>query len=456
MHQGRRTDIKKYGLRLAETASSVRSPVLFALLLILSTIISGHIAYATSIVLDVNEEKRESSHLLIPYVFPDTATGLAFGPAMAWKGYGQEQMSLLGALMYSSNGSKGIFFLERNYQVPWAKRFFIDVNAIVADYEEIRAYVDGLPGFPDRAGSNDSDPDDYMVGFGEDRWGEIRLKYLLPIGSGRDTIINTFRVKHGLLVDGATGGDEWNPFDGGRTTLEIRFFYRGLTFDSPDDPVGGREFETNGIRLSMEYDNTDFWVNPTRGSITNLAVARDFGWFGSSNTWSTVEGEYSKFIDLGTTSSFRQIVLALDAWTIESPTWESNPGPLGTELEHGPPSFLGATLGGFWRLRAYPRFRFHGKSAIYYAAEWRLTPYWNPLASWKLIKSLEMDWWQFVPFVEAGRVTDEAWDLGDLHEDMQWAAGVGVRFMLKRMVARVDVATSDESTGVKVMVNQPF
>ena len=243
MHQGRRTDIKKYGLRLAETESSVRSPVLFALLLILSTIISGHIAYATSIVLDVNEEKRESSHLLIPYVFPDTATGLAFGPAMAWKGYGQEQMSLLGALMYSSNGSKGIFFLERNYQVPWAKRFFIDVNAIVADYEEIRAYVDGLPGLPDRAGTNDSDPDDYMVGFGEDRWGEIRLKYLLPIGSGRDTIINTFRVKHGLLVDGATGGDEWTPFDGGRTTLEIRFFYRGLTFDSPDDPVGGREFK---------------------------------------------------------------------------------------------------------------------------------------------------------------------------------------------------------------------
>jgi hypothetical protein len=63
---------------------------------------------------------------------------------------------------------------------------------------------------------------------------------------------------------------------------------------------------------------------------------------------------------------------------------------------------------------------------------------------------------QFVPFVEAGRVTDEAWDLGDLHEDMQWTAGVGVRFRLKRMVARVDVAASDESTGVKVMVNQPF
>jgi len=168
MHPRRRTDFKKYGLGRAENTSSVRSPVLFALLLILSILVSGHNAYATSIVLDVKEEKREKDHLLIPYVFPDTATDLAFGPAVAWKGYGQEQMSLLGALMYSSNGSKGIFFLERNYQVPWAKRFFIDVNAIVADYEEIRAYVDGLPGFPERAGSNDSDPDDLW-------WDSVRI-----------------------------------------------------------------------------------------------------------------------------------------------------------------------------------------------------------------------------------------------------------------------------------------
>ena len=413
-------------------------------------------AWGTSIVLDEKEDKREKSRLLLPYVFPDTATDLAFGPAAAWKGYGQEQMSIVGALMYSTNDSKGIFLLERNYQVPWARRFFIDLNLIIADYEEARVFIDGLPGFPERAGSNDSHEDDYLEGFGEDRWGEIRLKYLFPIGAGKDSIINTYRVRKGLLVDGATGGDSWNPFDGGRTTLELRFFYRSLFIDSSDDPVGPRDFDTNGIRLNLEYDNTDLWVNPSRGSITNVAVARDFGLGGSSDTWTTVESEYSKFVDLGETGKFRQVVLAFNAWTLESPTWESEPGPFGTVLKHNPPVYLGATLGGFWRLRAYPRFRFHGKSAIYYAAELRMIPHWNPLAEWSLIRPLELDWWQFVPFVEAGRVSDESWNIGDLHEDMQWAAGLGVRFMMKRFVARVDAAFSDESTGVKVMVNQPF
>jgi hypothetical protein len=85
-----------------------------------------------------------------------------------------------------------------------------------------------------------------------------------------------------------------------------------------------------------------------------------------------------------------------------------------------------------------------------------MIPHWNPLADWGLIKPLELDWWQFVPFVEVGRVSDNSWDFGELHEDMKWDAGVGVRFMMKRFVGRVDVAFSDESTGVKVMVNQPF
>ena len=435
-------------------------PGRFCVWLILLTVIVCIIpiqrAYGTSLVLDVTEEKREKHFMFLPYVFPDTSTGLAYGPAGAWTGYGQEQMNIVGALMYSSNDSKGLYLLERNYQIPWAERFFVDLNVILADYQESRAYLDGLPGFPERAGSNDSDEDDYLEGVGEDRWGEVRLKYLLPIGNGRDSIIQRYRLKDGLLVEGASGGQTWNPFRGGRTILESRFFWRNMNFDSPDLPIGEVEYKTNGIRLSLEYDNTDFWANPTKGSITTVATAKDFSWFTSTWDYTTVEAEYSKFIDLGTTGSFRQMVLALDVWGVESPSWKSEPNALGASRKDAPPSYTGASLGGFWRMRAYPRFRYHGKSAIYYCAELRLIPYWNPLADMKLLEPLQMDWWQFVPFVEAGRVSDNDWDPGELHEDMQWATGVGLRFMMKRLIARVDVAYSEESIGIKAMFNQPF
>ena len=55
-------------------------------------------------------------------------------------------------------------------------------------------------------------------------------------------------------------------------------------------------------------------------------------------------------------------MLAFDAWTAVSPTWEVEGG----RVEHGPPTYTGATLGGLWRLRGYPSQRFSDKAAVYY------------------------------------------------------------------------------------------
>ena len=107
-------------------------------------------------------------------------------------------------------------------------------------------------------------------------------------------------------------------------------------------------------------------------------------------------------------------------------------------------------------MRAYPFYRFNERSAVYYGLEYRYIPQWNP---WKEIgwldRWLEIDWWQIVPFAEAGRVAPN-WDLGTLHEDMKWDAGVGIRFMAKKSVVRIDWAASEESSSVWVMFQQPF
>jgi len=107
-------------------------------------------------------------------------------------------------------------------------------------------------------------------------------------------------------------------------------------------------------------------------------------------------------------------------------------------------------------MRGYPSSRFNDKAGIYYAAEYRMTPKWNPLAeiSW-LQKYLGIAWWQWVPFVEVGRVAP-SWSVDELHSDMKWDVGFGVRAMAKGLVARVDTAVSDEGLRVQMMVSQPF
>jgi hypothetical protein len=85
-----------------------------------------------------------------------------------------------------------------------------------------------------------------------------------------------------------------------------------------------------------------------------------------------------------------------------------------------------------------------------------MIPEWNPFDNWPwLQKYIGVEWMQFVPFVEVGRVAS-SWNIDDLHEDMKWDAGLGLRFWAKGLVARIDLAGSDEGGKVAMMVAQPF
>ncbi|MCK5326348.1 MAG: hypothetical protein KAJ57_10070, partial [Woeseiaceae bacterium] len=107
------------------------------------------------------------------------------------------------------------------------------------------------------------------------------------------------------------------------------------------------------------------------------------------------------------------------------------------------------------RQRGYPRGRFNDKAAINYAVELRLIPRWDPFRNWPLIRNWPWRWWQVVGFAEIGRV-GPSWNLGDLHDDMKWTAGAGIRVMLGGGIIRVDYAVSDEASAWWVMARQAF
>jgi hypothetical protein len=410
---------------------------------------AGQTTYAQGIRVGPNGKFSQQT-LRLPYAFYNENFGVAAGFVYAKVGSPQKQATMLATGILGTKGGMG-FLVGRDIQMPRIERLFFDPILSVGYFSDNESYIDGNPGYPyERAGSNDSDKDNYVKGDGWDNFFRFNFKYLLPIGNGRDEIITTYKVKHGLLISKPKGGTSINPLNSGRSYLELRPFYRSQQIDGD---VIDTDSKTNGFDFSVFWDNRDFYVNPSKGFGLRGKVSRDFGWFNSSDSWTNMEGEFDIYLPIKMATWLRQSVLALNYWTSYSPTWNVKSDGAVTNR---PPAYSGSTLGGLWRMRGFPAQRFNDKAAIYYAAELRLIPKWNPFTEWPRIqKYVGIQWLQFVPFVEVGRVAPE-WSLSRLHSDMKWDVGLGIRAWAQGIVVRIDTAFSDEGVGVQMMISQPF
>ncbi|MHC4117645.1 MAG: BamA/TamA family outer membrane protein [Planctomycetota bacterium] len=408
-------------------------------------------AFGQNRIVDVNEGFEQESFLL-PYPFYNEDIDFALGVAGGFVGRPQDQMTLVGT-GYSTNSSWAFFLLGWDIQTPFCERLFLDPYFSVGQFDEMVVYKDGNPEFPtDRAGSNESHEDNFLEGRGNDYFTNLEFKYLLPIGHGKDNIINEYVVRDGFLVSGQSGGDVWDPFESGRTYFQVEPFYRRQTVetDFTSDAVN-----TNGMIFSVLYDNTDFQLNPSRGSSQEVAISRDWGLFDSSDPWTVIEGEFSKYISLGPAAGIRQQVLAFNCWTANTLTWKKEGiDENGKAIFRRPPTYVGATLGGIDRMRGYPAARFNDQAAIYYALEYRVIPDWNPFKT-DFWRRFEIEWIQGVLFAEVGRVA-ERWTLKELHSDMKWDVGVGLRIWAKNLIVRADIAFSEEDMGIQLMTGHPF
>jgi hypothetical protein len=408
---------------------------------------------------DVSIDNRRDGWL--PYLFATEALGTAVGVAGFSAGNLQPQSSFFGTGFVTSNDSWLASAALNNFRLG-DSRSFLDTFFLASHFTDQRFYgdYDQDPNEP-RAGSNDSKKKDFITGVSDERTLNVEYKYRLPTGGIKDDPVAIYRVDKGLLTTGPRGGEAWNPMTSGQTTFGTRFFFidRDLQ-DFTIGPNGDRVIEeellsrTSGLDVWLEYDNTEFPRNPSRGSRQLFRVASDFGWFDGTNTWTNVQLDLSKYLDLGDSGWFRQQVLALNFWTSITPTWSVDPeNP--TRITNRPPPRLGSSLGGFDRLRGYPGNRFHDKAAVYYAAELRFLPRYQPLRDLPVIRYFEIDWWQVVPFVEVGRVGSE-FDSELFTKDLKWSAGVGLRIMAFRIPIRLDFAASPEGSSFWAMIQQPF
>ncbi len=379
-----------------------------------------------------------------PFLLSGESLGTALGGAMIVKSAGQLQASIVGIGFYSSNHSWMSYLGFNYYQLEALPQWLFSAESLLANYESAFYYLDLEDGGPS-PGGNDSDIDDKIETHGEETFNRLYLQYVVPIGDGKQGAQRS-------LFSRPNAGIGYNPLKNGITSIQISP-YSESQYHSEYNYLKRADSST-GIEFKLEWDNRDSSNNSTYGTDTSFTVKRDWG-ASDRPSWTTWEFDQSIYLPLGSNSMMKQQVLAMNFYLADTPTWDSEAGDNSASGYHRPPEFAGINLGGFKRLRGYSSGRYYGRSAIAYAAEYRIQPRWQPVQEWPLFNFYDVPWWQWVAFAEAGRVADD-FDLGTLHQDMKWTAGLGARFQIEGVVVRAEAAYSGDDNQIWIMANQPF
>ena len=254
--------------------------------------------------------------LILPYAFPSDTMGTTFGVGGLAKGYHQDQLLFGGTVFGSVDDAVGIIGGMWDYRLPWTERFFFTAFGALSHFPRQRAYTE-VPrraddSIPPPAGSNNSDEDDYIEDEGDDNWLDLKLEYVLPIGSMKQSGIAEYHLQNGLLKSGATGGQSWNPMESGISVLLLGQTSRYQNYETDTVTYSGDMFP---FQIGYYYNNTDFVTNPSIGSSQYISYKKDFSDSSQNGSWDFLEFEASKYFNLNTSRFSRQEVLALNFWT---------------------------------------------------------------------------------------------------------------------------------------------
>ncbi|MEH0700638.1 BamA/TamA family outer membrane protein [Vibrio owensii] len=390
------------------------------------------LAFSASLFLSPQLIAKEKDSAFVPFYFSTETMGSTIGLAGVAKGVGQPQAALFGMGLYSEKDSYVGFLSAFNYALS---------PNLLFSTQMYQARFNDNPYYLGDQGSSNSSTEDKTVTNGDEENYKLEFKYLLPWGNVRE---------HGLLGAFQPVRDVSfaSPVDSGVSSIIFTPFYSSRELDIYND----KKEEATGFSLTFDWDNRDSVRNTTRGSHTSFDLTTGAESLQSEDLWLKWEFQNSQYYSLGPLGDwFDQQVLAFDFYTADTPTWNKCDGLMCAR----PPEQEQVRLGGLYRLRGYTAGRYHGRSAIHYSAEYRVLPDWQPLDDIPLINYYDLPWWQWVAFVEVGRVADD-YDLKTLHEDMKWNVGGAVRFQVEGIVVRAEMAKGADEGTFRVMINQPF
>jgi len=431
--------------------------------ILLSLLTTTLLLTATIQASDDNNITKSKDWIILPYAFSSDATGLAGGVGVIKQGLFQPQTTLVASVFGGgtediiTNGEpdeaslRGGFLAFSNYKLPFTNRFFFSLISLKSYIPKQQYFFEG---------DNDSKQEKGLTTSGDLNFFNTTFRYVLPIGEGLDNPEGLYTLKDGFAQN-REGYGNGTPFVTGQTSIGIRTFYQENSFENwsafelwkNEEATSTPVWNTNGLRFFLTHDNTDFDLNPSRGYHFNLQYSKDFGQGDSLQSWDFLEFKFNKYYSLDTFSFTQQNVLALSMWTGYSFSWDNDNEIVPGIAENRPPTWEGARLGGFNRMRGYQSNRFSDKAVFYATAEYRAVLDYNPLKKNALVP-VAVDWFQVVAFVEAGRVNDQY--NFDLLTDLKYDVGISLRAMVAQLPVRFDVAYGDEGANMWVMIQHPF
>ncbi len=374
---------------------------------------------------DAATDKKDT--VVIPIVGAMESTGALAGGVVSVTGVGKPAAQLVGFGAYSVNDSYIAFLGYYNFAL--SERWTLDIPLLQAEFMDSELYLDEAS-----TGSLLANEDEALEGSYLQRDWYLTFRYLISVDTAA---ASRLRLEEGLPLE---------PERIARTVFEIEPFYR--TRDIRSNEVDNVEGKTYGVSLILDRDTRDYSPSPSRGYHTYVQLDRDWGG-GDRAAYTKWQAQYTHYLDLGSSSWSKQQTLALTGYLSDIPTWRND------DINRQPDWFAQSVLGGPRRLRGYDNDRFSDRSAIFYGMEYRTVPKWQPQTTMPYIDRFDFPWWQFAVFAEIGKV-ESRFDLGDLHEDMEWSAGFGIRVFIEGIVARADLGFSDEDEVFRFTVNQPF
>lgn len=383
---------------------------------------------------------------VLPYLFYTDAIEFTLGGLFISEGIWQPQLNMSATAYTSANDSNGVW-IDIN-DIKLTNRIGLQLEAFTQRWTDIKIYSANEA----TLGNRNSSRDNFLQSDGRESVWDLSAFFVLPMGSVKDNPIHEYRLNSlGILDDSsASGGRDWNPLHSGRSIITTGLYYNNISFE--DVQQQGNFQRSLAAYLTAEYDNTDYFRNPTYGSRQSFTLKHDWGGSHSDVAWTTLEMNLSKYIDLGTTNWNRQQVLAFNVWYKTTPSWDK----LDNNRYQRPPIYQRAGLGGFDRMRAYLTQRYNDHSAVYYSAEYRVIPVKNIFSNLGFLDSvIKVRWMQVVAFAEIGQVNN-CFDFKELHKDMQWDMGLGIRALANGMVIRFDAAYGDEGGALSIFVGQTF
>ncbi|MCW8331834.1 BamA/TamA family outer membrane protein [Photobacterium sp. SDRW27] len=380
----------------------------------------------------------------VPFAFSTDSMGFSVGVAGVLKGAGQPQAALLGAGLVTDKGTWMTYLGASNYTLGNGSRWLFGAELYAAEFKQFDYFLGD-------ATRNDSVADDATVADAEEGQYRLSARYILPVGAAE-----TQGLRAALRPNRPVSGNA--PWNSGVTSIEFRPFYQSREFSNLEagSVPGFSEAESVwGLETRADWDNRNNSRNPTTGSRSQFSVTYAPGSSDHASWWKW-ELNQSWFWDLGALGELLdQQVLAFNVYTGDTPSWNSQETVDGQEAFRRPPAYAGIRLGGLYRLRSFQSGRFVDRSALSYSMEYRVLPDWQPLEDWPVFEWYDVPWWQWVAFVDVGRVAGE-YDLRELHQDMQWSAGGAIRFQVEGVVVRTEMAWGSEDSLFRVMINQPF